>query len=229
MPLSVAEHFVKEITMPSAVVLDPMVGSGTTAVAARRLGRRALGVERDPLALLIARCATRSFEFEEILAVSDRVLKRARVLARRGEAQQAGRGATRFIKYWFPVASRRHLAALAGAIREEPGDADRDLAWMVFSSLIIAKSAGASWAMDISRSRPHKRKDKGFVLPFDAWSQRCATVAARLPFRDRAATYHGMNANPHLRVKVSAAIRDDEVLRLYPRRSNSVGKGNLST
>lgn len=175
--------------MPNAVVLDPMVGSGTTAVAARRLGRRAIGVERDPLALLISCCATRSFEFEEIQALSERVLKRARVLAGRGEAPRGGRGATPFIKYWFPLASRRQLAALARAIREETVGAERDLPWMVFSSLIIAKSAGASWAMDISRSRPHKRKDKGFVLPFEAWPQRCITVAARLPFRDRAATY----------------------------------------
>jgi hypothetical protein len=66
----------------------------------------------------------------------------------------------------------------------EPPGAARDFAWLVFSSSIIAKSAGASWAMDISRSRPHKRKDKGVVLPFEAWSQRCATAFGRLPFRD---------------------------------------------
>jgi hypothetical protein len=36
---------------------------------------------------------------------------------------------------------------------------------------------------------------------------------------------HAMNANPHLRVMVSAAIRDDEVSRLYPRRHKSVRKG----
>jgi hypothetical protein len=33
-----------------------------------------------------------------------------------------------------------------------------------------------------------------------------------------------MNANPHLRVVVSAAICDDEVSRLYPRRYKSVRK-----
>lgn len=189
MPLSVAEHFVREITRPNAVVLDPMVGSGTTMVAARRLGRRALGIDRDPLALLISRCATGSFDFEEVLEVSERVLHRARVLARRRVPQRLGKGSTRFVKYWFPMAARRQLAALAGAIREQPAGASRDLAWLVFSSLIIAKSAGASWAMDISRSRPHKRKDKGFVLPFEAWTQRCATAAARLPFRDSSAAY----------------------------------------
>jgi site-specific DNA-methyltransferase (adenine-specific) len=55
MPLSVAEHFVRELSQPNAVVLDLVVGSGTTAVAARRLGRRALGVDRDPLPILISR------------------------------------------------------------------------------------------------------------------------------------------------------------------------------
>lgn len=185
MPLSVAEHFIRATTMPEAVVLDPMVGSGTTAVAARRLGRRALGIDRDPLALLISRCVTTNLDFERAIGVSERVLQRALMLTKRvGVPRGASEKTACFIEYWFPLESQRQLAALAGAIRKEPPGPGRDLAWLVFSSLIIAKSAGASWAMDISRSRPHKREDKGVVLPFDAWRQRFGTAAARLPFRD---------------------------------------------
>lgn len=40
---------------PGDLVLDPFLGSGTTAVVARRLGRAYLGIERDPRYLAMAR------------------------------------------------------------------------------------------------------------------------------------------------------------------------------
>ena len=189
MPLSVAEHFVRELSQPNAVVLDPMVGSGTTAVAARRLGRCAVGIDRDPLALLISRVVTTTYSLKHVLAVSERILKRARLLLAHKRVPVLLTGERgRFIEYWFPVEAQRQLTALARSIVNEPAGAERDFAWLVFSSSIIAKSAGASWAMDISRSRPHKREDKGVVLPFEAWTERCAMAAARLPFRDTGPT-----------------------------------------
>ncbi len=45
MPEGLAEFFVKACSPPGGVVIDPFAGSGTTAVVARRLGRRAGGLE----------------------------------------------------------------------------------------------------------------------------------------------------------------------------------------
>jgi DNA modification methylase len=45
MPEGLAEFFVRACSPSGAVVLDPFAGSGTTAVVARRLGRRAGGLE----------------------------------------------------------------------------------------------------------------------------------------------------------------------------------------
>jgi DNA modification methylase len=45
MPEGLAEFFIKACSPPGGVVLDPFAGSGTTAAAARRLGRRAGGLE----------------------------------------------------------------------------------------------------------------------------------------------------------------------------------------
>lgn len=46
-PLVLMEALVRDFTDPGDIVLDPFAGSGTTAVACKRLGRRFVGWERD--------------------------------------------------------------------------------------------------------------------------------------------------------------------------------------
>jgi DNA modification methylase len=194
MPLGLAEHLIASMTTPEAVVLDPMAGSGTTLIAAKRLGREAWGFDLDPLSVLLARVGTHSFGQADLDVLRDRIVDRAKKKVRTGGMglPTVRRGLPeedqQFIRYWFPSNSQKQLFAIASAICEEPNGLQKDLAWVVFSSLIIAKSAGASYAMDISRSRPHKRKDKPVVLPFDAWEKRFDAAAKKLPFNDSAST-----------------------------------------
>jgi len=54
-PLSLLERIVRASSLPESRVLDPMCGSGTTLVAAQRLGRRFAGVAQSELAVQIAR------------------------------------------------------------------------------------------------------------------------------------------------------------------------------
>lgn len=44
-PLRVMEWIIENYTEPADVILDPFMGSGTTLVAAKRLGRKAIGIE----------------------------------------------------------------------------------------------------------------------------------------------------------------------------------------
>jgi site-specific DNA-methyltransferase (adenine-specific) len=46
-PLNQLEHIVSQWVRPGGIVLDPFMGSGTTLVAAKRLGRKAIGIERE--------------------------------------------------------------------------------------------------------------------------------------------------------------------------------------
>jgi site-specific DNA-methyltransferase (adenine-specific) len=54
-PVRLLERIVAASSRPGDLVLDPYAGSGTTGVAAARLGRRWLLVDRNPAAVAIAR------------------------------------------------------------------------------------------------------------------------------------------------------------------------------
>ena len=49
------EEILLDFTNEGDVVLDPFMGSGTTGVAAVRLGRRFIGIEKDPRYFAIAK------------------------------------------------------------------------------------------------------------------------------------------------------------------------------
>ncbi len=53
-PVELPAWFIKLFTQPGDIVLDPFIGSGTTAVAARQLSRRCIGIEIDPTYVQIA-------------------------------------------------------------------------------------------------------------------------------------------------------------------------------
>ncbi|MGH3476666.1 MAG: DNA-methyltransferase [Acidimicrobiales bacterium] len=64
-PVELARRCIRLSTWPGEVVVDPFAGTGTTLVAARQLGRRAIGVERSEAYCLAAvdRLAQLAFDF----------------------------------------------------------------------------------------------------------------------------------------------------------------------
>ena len=50
----IARSTIELMTDPEEIVLDPYLGSGTTALEAMLLGRKCIGVDLNPLAILIS-------------------------------------------------------------------------------------------------------------------------------------------------------------------------------
>lgn len=53
-PEYLLERIILASTKPDAMILDPFIGSGTTAVVAKKLGRRCLGIDAERSYLDIA-------------------------------------------------------------------------------------------------------------------------------------------------------------------------------
>lgn len=54
-PIQLPEFFIRLFSLPGETVLDPFLGSGTTLLAARNLGRNGIGIESSPEYCRVAR------------------------------------------------------------------------------------------------------------------------------------------------------------------------------
>jgi DNA modification methylase len=152
-------------------VLDPMMGSGTVIALARLKKHKAIGIDIDPLSVLISRTWTTAVEAEQAKAKAREVLTRARaIFAKMPESQayppRSDSETRRFVAYWFDGYARRQLASLSVAIARVRNEVIRNILLCALSRLIITKSSGASLAMDLSHSRPHKVFRRAPVKPF---------------------------------------------------------------
>lgn len=171
-------------------VLDPMCGSGTVLAVAQARGRRALGFDLDPLAVLTSRVWTTPIDADELRRRAVSVLecaRRAFALTASSDGYPMGSDdeTRRFVDYWFDGPSRRQLWALAAAIEEVKERPLREALWCAFSRLIITKQAGASLARDLAHSRPHKSFTRAPVEPLCGFPVAVDRVARGCPKRGK--------------------------------------------
>ena len=153
-----------------------MMGSGTVLAIARSTGHRSIGVDIDPLAVLISRVWTTAVDYSTVMFAANQILKRAAFRSRslrqaRAYPPNADDETKRFVRYWFDPYARRQLAALALTIRGTRDDKTRAVLWCAFSRLIITKQTGASRAMDLSHSRPHRVFERAPLKPLPNFLQ----------------------------------------------------------
>jgi DNA modification methylase len=170
-------------------VLDPMAGSGTTLVTAKLRGHKAIGFDRDPLAVLIARSWLTNARLDDVESKAAEVLIRAQSRARgmkiaKAYPRAADDETKAFVRYWFDDTNRIHLTALSESISRLHDPSLRDLMWCAFSRLIITKQSGVSRAMDVSHSRPHRSYDKAPKLALSSFEHAVKQISKAFPFKD---------------------------------------------
>lgn len=155
LPPPLARWAINTFTDPGDHVLDVMCGSGTTLVEALLTGRHSHGVDIDPLARLISRTKSTPLDPKTITALAD--MMEQSLSADGGD--DTWRPELPRLDYWFRDDVSRDLARLKSHITENTNESTplRDLAWTVFSSLIIARTSVAN-ARDLVHSRHHYRE-----------------------------------------------------------------------
>lgn len=167
-------------TVPeSGRVLDSMCGSGTVARASVELGFHSVGVDIDPLAILIARVWTTPLDLQKMCTDAGHVVRTAKSLSAGNIEWIRDPETERFICYWFAPRQRAELARLTTALRQQREPVKSALT-VALSRIIISKEMMASLARDTSHSRPHKVAASNDFDVYAGFSRSVRYVAARL-------------------------------------------------
>ncbi len=166
-PPQLPRKFIHNLTAPGDVVLDPMMGSGTTVYEALVAGRNGIGFDIDPLAVRITKVKISHLEPESVEDCGWMIIERARKSVEQNSAEiaaelsswwQKDQVTARFIQDWFDKSTQIELLALRNEIWRIRDVSLRSFFEVVLSAIIITKSGGVSLALDLAHTRPHKAK-----------------------------------------------------------------------
>jgi DNA modification methylase len=139
-------NLVARLSLRGELVLDPFGGSGTAALEAIRLGRRALSVDANAVATLIGKVKTCNMDRSTAI---DLHAIRSFLTTRLDDLTEAGRLYAENKKYipeipnidkWFPLTSQGELAVIKSRIAAMESEKARDIALLALSRIMLAVS-----------------------------------------------------------------------------------------
>ena len=164
-PPQLPQKFIASLTNPGEIVLDPMLGSGTTVLETFLAGRKGIGFDIDPLALRIAQAKVTPLELPSLLQLANTIVDRAQQVAlrhrdivRQSLNHRWDEETKSFVDYWFTPDVQIELLALIEEIGKIDNSSLRAFFELAFSAIIITKSGGVSLALDLAHTRPHRAK-----------------------------------------------------------------------
>ena len=181
---SLARDLIRQYGTTGGTVLDPFVGSGTTIIEALSAGQKAIGIDVDPVACLIARVQTRKYDTTWLSDLLIRTLadldslEASLIQARLDDGKMlpgflfsvdsltAVIPNDPKIDFWFSPTHRATLATLVAYLKTLNDERTRDIFAVSISSAIVRKWPNTlSLAMDIDHSRPHRAEPEITEIP----------------------------------------------------------------
>jgi len=161
---------IKALSKPGQTVLDPFCGGGTTLVEANVLGRDAVGIDTNPLAILIAKVKTerlnkrqlaRLLELAEIFRTWSSEEKGHRALFKMQMREQPEPSIPQIpnLEQWFEKEVRKELGVGRAAIAEIKDSAVRTTAYVALSRIIVRVSNQDSETRYTKRKKDVARGD----------------------------------------------------------------------
>jgi site-specific DNA-methyltransferase (cytosine-N4-specific) len=133
-PPPVARHLIKEYSREGDLVIDPMCGSGTTALEALLLNRRANCFDVNPLSTLISRVKVTPFDKNLYVKTLNKIVNKYPSLRKVEEPYLVG---LKKPEHWFLPETTQSLAKIKNLIKElSPNSEIRDALTVALLSVV---------------------------------------------------------------------------------------------
>jgi DNA modification methylase len=185
-PPQLPKFFIENLTAKGEIVLDPMMGSGTTIVEGMLAGRRTIGFDIDPLAVQITSIKTNPLPSDRLIQTCKDIMDNVNYIFKDSPQIEEALNdrfdpeTKKFINYWFFPETQKELMALVLAIEQLHEEEVKLFFRIILSSIIITKSGGVTKARDLAHTRPHLDKSKVPKNTYEAFSARVARVSKPL-------------------------------------------------
>jgi len=162
-PPQIPATLIEALSEEGEVILDPFVGAGTTLVEAFRLGRRSIGVDINPIAVLVSRAKTQVLsnddlqELEEVCQALEGDLAstygRPSLFREMYPPPQSSVPPIPNIDKWFATHVQSELANCVGRIGQVRSERVRTLIQVALSSIIVRVSYQDSETRYVARNK----------------------------------------------------------------------------
>jgi DNA modification methylase len=161
-------HLIARLSLRGELVLDPFGGSGTAALEAVRLGRRAISIDANPIGTLIGQVKTARLDeaaLREIKTIRTALETRFSVLPE--EPDELIKEFQPFVPYianrekWFPKSSCGELALIAACIQSADSATAKNIGRLALSRSVLKVSFQDSETRYASKPRDIPR---GFTI-----------------------------------------------------------------